>query len=247
MLNFLDGKYGQEIVGGIRAPITFTRGKKLEYLSMLLGYTKTGVVKIDMQDYVKKVLIEMPDDMDGTASSPVAAYLFHIQDGIEALEKDNREFFHAMVAKLLFLCKRGRPDIQTAIAFLCTRIQAPTRHDYNKLSRVIKYLQGTEQLILRLSANNLNIIKWWVDALYGVHYDMKSHTSGVMSLGTGAAYLTSKKQKLNTKSSTEAELVGVDNVLPTSGPLDKIFHGGTRLRCHHSTQPRQPKHHQACG
>jgi hypothetical protein len=214
MLNLLDGKYGQEIVGGIRAPITFTRGKKHEYLGMLLDYTETGVVKIHMQDYVKKVLIEMPDDMDGTASSPAAAYLFHIPDGIEALEKDKREFFHATVAKLLFLCKQGHPDIQTAIAFLCTHVQAPTRHDYNKLSRVIKYLRGTEQLILRLSADNLNIIKWWVDASYGVHYDMKSHTGGVMSLGTGAAYSASKKQKLNTKSSTEAELIGVDDVLP---------------------------------
>jgi hypothetical protein len=109
MLNLLDGKYGQEIVGGIRAPITFTRGKKHEYLGMLLDYTETGIVKIDMQDYVKKVLLEMPDNMDGTASSPAAADLFHIQDGIEALEKDKREFFHATVAKLLFLCKRGRP------------------------------------------------------------------------------------------------------------------------------------------
>jgi hypothetical protein len=35
-----------------------------------------------------------------------------------------------------------------------------------------------------------------------------------MSMGTGAAYSTSKKQKLNTKSSTEAELVGIDDVLP---------------------------------
>ena len=43
---------------------------------------------------------------------------------------------------------------------------------------------------------------------------MKSHTGGVMSLGTGATYSTSKKQKPNTKSSTEAELVGVDDVLP---------------------------------
>jgi hypothetical protein len=43
---------------------------------------------------------------------------------------------------------------------------------------------------------------------------MRSHTGGAMSLGTGAAYSTSKKQKLNTKSSTEAELVGIDDVLP---------------------------------
>ncbi len=35
-----------------------------------------------------------------------------------------------------------------------------------------------------------------------------------MSMGTGAVYSTSKKQKLNTKSSTEAELVGVNDCMP---------------------------------
>ena len=35
-----------------------------------------------------------------------------------------------------------------------------------------------------------------------------------MSLGVGLVYSSSKKQKLNTKSSTEAELVGADDVLP---------------------------------
>jgi hypothetical protein len=35
-----------------------------------------------------------------------------------------------------------------------------------------------------------------------------------MSMGKGCAYATSQRQKLNTKSSTEAELVGVDDVMP---------------------------------
>jgi hypothetical protein len=43
---------------------------------------------------------------------------------------------------------------------------------------------------------------------------MGSHTGGAMSLGRGVIYGTSKRQKLNTKSSTEAELVGVDDVMP---------------------------------
>jgi hypothetical protein len=76
--------------------------------------------------------------------------------------------------------------------------------------------------VLRLSADNLTIIKWWVEAAYGVHHDMKSHTGGVMSMGTGAMYSVSKKQKLNTKSSTEAELVGIDDVLP-QGLWTKYF------------------------
>jgi hypothetical protein len=181
---------------------------------MTLDYSEPGLIKVDMIDYVKKVLDEMPKDMDGTATSPAGDYLFKIVEDIQLLDKDTSKFFHATVAKLLFLCKRGRPDIQTAIAFLCTRVQHPTKHDYNKLARVIKYLRATLKLVLRLGAKNLNIIKWWVDALYGVHKDMRSHTGGAMSMGTGAVYSTSKKQKLNTKSSTEAELVGIDDVLP---------------------------------
>ena len=103
-------------------------------------------MKIDMTEYVAKILDEMPEDMDGTATSPAADHLFQIIDGIELLDEANSDFFHATVAKLLFLCKQGRPDIQTAIAFLCTRVQQPTKHDYNKLARVIKYLRQTDAL-----------------------------------------------------------------------------------------------------
>eukprot|EP00978_Attheya_sp_CCMP212_P009276 scaffold21935_cov53-Attheya_sp.AAC.4 len=67
---------------------------------------------------------------------------------------------------------------------------------------------------LTLEANKLNILKFWVDASYAVHLDMKSHTGGVLSLGKGAVYAVSKKQKLNVISSTESELVGVSNMMP---------------------------------
>jgi hypothetical protein len=214
VLESLDARYGQEIVAGKRAPLTTNQGKVHDYLGMTLDYSEPGFVKIDMTEYVAKILDEMPLDMSNTATSPAADHLFQIIDGIELLDEAQSDFFHATVAKLLFLCKRGRPDIQTAIAFLCTRVQQPSKHDYNKLARVIKYLRLTKDLVLRLGAENLNIVKWWVDASYGVHLDMRSHTGGAMSMGTGAVYSTSKKQKLNTKSSTEAELVGIDDVLP---------------------------------
>jgi hypothetical protein len=67
---------------------------------------------------------------------------------------------------------------------------------------------------LTLEADSMHIVKWWVDASFAVHPDMKSHTGGVMSLGKGAIYGTSTRQKLNTRSSTEAELVGVNDVMP---------------------------------
>ena len=55
------------------------------------------------------------------------------------------------------------------------------------------------------------MIKWYVDASYAVHPDYRSHTGAVMTMGRGAVQAMSRKQKLNTRSSTEAELVGADD------------------------------------
>jgi hypothetical protein len=77
-----------------------------------------------------------------------------------------------------------------------------------------QFIRATKEDYLTLSADSLHNVRWWVDAAYAVHPDMKSHTGGGLSLGTGIIYGTSKCQKLNTKSSTEAEIVGTDDVMP---------------------------------
>jgi len=122
---------------------------------------------------------------------------------VKLSEKD-AQFFHHYVAKLLFLCKRARPDIQTAIAFLSSRVQNPDTDDYKKLTKTMRYLRGTSGLGLTLKADNLARKSWWV----------RSHTGVVLTLGGGAVYGSTTKQKLNTRSSTEAELVGVNGALP---------------------------------
>lgn len=75
-----------------------------------------------------------------------------------------------------------------------------------------------ETLIVR--ADDLKQMYVWVDTSYPTHRDMKSHTGGVVSFGRGAVMSkSSKQQKLNRKSSTDAELVGASDYLPnTNGP-----------------------------
>ena len=53
-----------------------------------------------------------------------------------------------------------------------------------------------------------------MDAAFAVHNNMRSHTGGVMSFRWGMIHAKSSKQKLNTKSSTEAEVVGLSEYLP---------------------------------
>ena len=55
----------------------------------------------------------------------------------------------------------------------------------------MRYLRGTELLPLTLEADDTHVMRWWVDASFAVHPDMKGHTGGVLSMGKGAVYGTS--------------------------------------------------------
>ena len=130
------------------------------------------------------MLGKLPDEMNGEAATPAAGQLFETNGtGSTLLDKEQADMFHHNVAKLLFLNKRACPEIQTAVAFLCTRVKGPDTDDYKKLARVMKYLRSTIHMPLTLEADNMQIIKWWIDASFAVHSNMKSHTGGAMTLG----------------------------------------------------------------
>ena len=88
------------------------------------------------------------------------------------------------------------------------------KDDWKKLKRLLEYLHGTLAMPLTLSIDSMSVIKTWVDASYALHGDMRSHTGRTIMMGKGVLYGKSSKQKLNTKSSTEAELVGASDFLP---------------------------------
>ena len=208
MIGLINEEFGKE------GPITVTRGKVHDYLGMTLDYSTKGKVKIKMLDSVEKMLKELPEEFDGTATTPAGNDLFKIDEDSPKVDEKKAQFFHTYVAKTLFICKRARPDLQTTVSFLCKRVRDCREDDYKKLKRMLQFIRATKDDYLTLSAASLHNVRWWVDASYAVHPDMKSHTGGALSLGTGIIYGTSKGQKLNVKSSTEAEIVGTDDVMP---------------------------------
>jgi hypothetical protein len=121
-----------------------------------------------------------------------------------------------MVQKLLYMKKRARPDILTAVSFLTTRVTSPTEEDERKLFRVLKYLRGSRDLVLTLTGSKDMIVFFYIDTSYAVHPDGKGHTGAVITVGKGAVYAKSSKQKLVAKSFTEAELIGISDGLTQS-------------------------------
>jgi len=124
------------------------------------------------------------------------------------LDEKNRSKFHTIVAKLLYLSKRARPDILLAVSYLTTRVICATAGDVEKLLRCLEYLHKTKTLVFSLKCNDYLDLMTYIDASYGTHEDRKSHSGVVIMAGKAFICGYSRKQRVNTKSSCEAELVG---------------------------------------
>jgi hypothetical protein len=77
-----------------------------------------------------------------------------------------------------------------------------------------KYLENTSELVLRLLARDPLVMELWIECSFAVHNNMQSHTGSTMSMGTGSIWSSSIMQKQNTRRSTEAELVSVNDIMP---------------------------------
>ena len=123
----------------------------------------------------------------------------------------------------LFICQRARPDIEPTVAYLCTRLSKSTIEDWKKLRRLVSFLKGTindKRIIGIISLENMYT---WIDAAYDVYNDMRSQTGGVISLGWGIIHEKSIIQELNTKRTTESEVVGFGNYLPHNIEINMFY------------------------
>jgi hypothetical protein len=182
---------------------------------MILDFLIPGVLQLDMTPYVKSMIEDFPDKLSGKTMTPWNENLFKVDPTSKRLvDSERAKIFHTFVMKGMFLCKRGRQDIQPAIAFMTTRVTNPNEGDWTKLVKLMNFLKATKDDIPMMSADDTNTIKWHVDASFAaVHMDMKSHTGATLLLGSGTITSISTKQKINTRSSTKAELVGIDDVV----------------------------------
>ena len=190
-----------------------TKGEKHDFLGMTI-LAKKGKLTVDMKKLVMKAIADFAEDITRDAATPAKHYLFEVREEAKPLQKDKAENFHSVSALLLFISRRCRLDIQTAVGFLTTRVSCPDEDDWMKLKRVLQYLRGTLDLKLTLGADDITKMKSYVDASFGVHSDCRSHTGGCITFGWGVLMTKCQKQKLNTRSSTEAEVVGVSDFMP---------------------------------
>ena len=196
--------------------LTIKRGKDHTFIGMDCTIRDDQKVEITMKQYIEECIASFGEKIHGKASTPGKHDLFEPCKGelsVE-LEGEKAETFHHIVSKLLYVSKRARLDIDLVVSYLCTRTTKSTKGDWEKLRRLLTYLNGTIDMKRIISLDGSGTLRTWVDASHAVHEDMRGQTGGAMSGGSGLIHHKTSKQKLNTKSSTESELVGASDYLP---------------------------------
>jgi hypothetical protein len=116
----LEDRYGK---------VTVSENERLPYLGMTIIKTDIGY-EVCMKVYIEET-IKLYGKTLREYVTPAAQKLFDVTSGSKKCSDSVK--FYSVVAKLLYLGKRGRPDILTAVQFLCTRAKEPTLEDEKKL------------------------------------------------------------------------------------------------------------------
>ena len=135
----IEARFGKE------APPKVTRGPVHEYLGMTIDFSRPGTVQFQLKGFNDDLIAETPSELQkGMAASPGGQHLFTVNEECPKLSEKQADLLHHLTAKLLYLSKRTRPDIQTTIAFLTTCVSSPDCDDYKKLSPCLKYVAETK-------------------------------------------------------------------------------------------------------
>ena len=124
-------------------------------MGMHIRYTEGNTAVITMKDYLKEAITESGLDVSRPASTPARRTLFEVDNTTNLLGKREREMFHSVSAKLLYVSLPARVDLVLVIAFLCTRVSKSTEQDLLKLKRELQHIRGSMDLEYTVGADNI--------------------------------------------------------------------------------------------
>eukprot|EP00981_Chlorochromonas_danica_P012898 scaffold5545_cov170-Ochromonas_danica.AAC.1 len=132
-----------------------------------------------------------------------------IEQDVTSPRCDQKRFL-SLVMSLLYLGRFTRPDILFATTVLATRSSSPTDRDMSNALRIVRYLAGTPTIGLCFKADSTLQPAIFADASHCIHPDGRGQGGITITLGSSPIFSRSYKLKLTTRSSSESELVTLE-------------------------------------
>jgi len=157
--------------------LTITRGKIHKFTGMIFDFTESRKLKITMKKSIDEILKR--NNVTSTAVTPSTEELFQIDETSPYLDKTMKEKFHSEVASISYVVKRIKPECLPVTSFLMTRVHNSTEQDWQKLERLLSYVNGTKEIPLCLEMGNNPVeIVANIDSSHATHGDLSMIQNG---------------------------------------------------------------------
>jgi len=179
---------------------------KMSYLGMAINKDKDGTITANQNGYIQSMLDRF-NVTERPVSIPARPELLIERDD-DIPYKDRSEFI-SIIMCLMYLARMTRGDTLFPVTYLATKCRAPTVRDYLAARWVLRYIKGTKSHRLVFKNSDLELI-FHSDASHLLHEDGHGHTGIIITIGGTVVMARSIKQKLQARSSAEAELIAAE-------------------------------------
>ena len=180
-------------------------GELKYFLGIEMCRSKEGLF-LSQRKYTLDVLKEAGDLGGRTAKTPLEDGYKVMREGeIEDKTYGDVKHYRRMVGKLIYLTIT-RPDICFAVNQVSQHMQAPKMHHWSMVERILRYLREAPGQGIWMGCNRSTEIVGYCDADWaGDRVDRRSTTGYCTFIGGNLVTWKSKKQKIVSCSSAEAE------------------------------------------
>lgn len=187
-------------------------GEAKNFLGIEIHKNNEGFYEISQSECIKNVL-EVTELKNAKVSQIPMDVGYHKLVGEPLTSNDE---YRKIIGMLLYLSVNSRPDIAAAAAILSQKVSCPTLSDLNEAKRVVRYLNGTQNIKLKMGSSRTkhDNVYAFSDSDWAEDRNDRKLNSGIICMFKGAAVSwKSKKQTIVATSSAEAEYVALSQTV----------------------------------
>ena len=187
-----------------------TQRDNISYLGLNIS-KKNNCLHITQDKHIKELVEKYEyDNLLKYPKTPTAADFLSEDPDSPLVDKSK---YLSLIMSLMYIGRLTRPDILMPVSYLATKSSSPTFDDYCKALRIVKYLAGTSRVAVVYTNGRALVPALHVDASHILHQSGHGHGGLVLTLGFAVVYSRSFKLQTITRSSSESELVALDDSL----------------------------------
>ena len=182
---------------------------EVSYLGIQIKREKNGDITLSQKGYIQSMLKRYGlESMKKVPKRPSTEDL--TKEDEEGKQVSSKEYL-SLVMGLMYAARFTRPDVAFSVAYLATRCSNPTEGDMGKAMRVLKYLGGTIEEVLRYKHGVSFKPRIYADASHHLYETGHGQAGMIITNGSAPVCHRSAKLKLVTRSSAESELCSLED------------------------------------